>query len=176
MGLIFLTGMPGAGKSAVGEQLAGLLDWTFLDLDAEIVVRVGETIPEIFSRNGEPHFRDLEAAALKDALTTSGTVIALGAGALERDESLAQVTTNGTLIYLRAEIALLLERNLKVKSRPLLSAARSESDMRNQLEQLLRRREHGYLSASVIVDVDPSQTPAMIASHILARLRRSERV
>ncbi|HEY8996957.1 MAG TPA: shikimate kinase, partial [Edaphobacter sp.] len=80
---IVLTGFMGAGKSTVGKLLAGRIGWNFLDLDAHIETRAGITIPEIFAKHGEPHFRRLESSALASALSRSHTVLALGGGAPE---------------------------------------------------------------------------------------------
>ena len=58
---VVLIGMPGSGKSSVGRRLAGRMGREFVDCDAEIACRAGKSIPEIFARDGERAFRDLEA-------------------------------------------------------------------------------------------------------------------
>ena len=65
---LVLTGFMGAGKSTVGRLLASRLDWSFLDLDAHLEARTGATIPQLFERHGEAHFRRLESSALASAL------------------------------------------------------------------------------------------------------------
>ncbi len=176
MGLIFLTGMPGVGKSAVAAELARQLNWTLLDLDSEIARRAEKSIPAIFSEEGEPFFRELETAALSEALHESGAVIALGAGALERTENLESVQKNGVLVYLAAELDLLVERNAGGGGRPLLAGTRGKTELRNKLTVLHARREAAYSTASVIIHVTREQSPAEMASLILAKLRRSERI
>lgn len=176
MGLIFVTGMPGVGKSTVGVELARQLGWTFLDLDAEIERRAGKSIPGIFAKHGEPFFRELEAAALSETLHESGAVIALGAGALERADNLEIVGQNGVLVYLSADLDLLVERNQSAGGRPLLAGVQGEEDLRKRLAEFLARREAAYETASVIIQVTREQSPEEISSLILAKLRRSERV
>lgn len=73
-----LVGAPGAGKSSVGRLLARRLDTEFIDTDALIVERAGKPVSDIFIEDGEPHFRTLEADALREALTRSGAVVSLG--------------------------------------------------------------------------------------------------
>jgi shikimate kinase len=79
---VFLVGFMAAGKTTVGQELARRLGWDFVDLDAQIESREGQTIAEIFRDRGEREFRIVETAALRD-LTESlerDTVVALGGG------------------------------------------------------------------------------------------------
>jgi shikimate kinase len=73
----------GAGKSTIGRLLAARLAWSFLDLDAHLEARTGATIPQLFERHGEAHFRRLESTALASALGYNNTVLALGGGTPE---------------------------------------------------------------------------------------------
>jgi shikimate kinase len=77
---IGLIGPPAAGKSKVGKKLAKLLDLDFVDTDA-LVVRDHGAINDIFAEHGEQHFRELERAAVVDALRQDA-VIAFGGGAV----------------------------------------------------------------------------------------------
>ena len=61
----------GCGKSSVGRRLSELLCCPFMDLDQVIEEREGRTIPEIFSQDGEPAFRQMELEALKSIIMTS---------------------------------------------------------------------------------------------------------
>ena len=63
---VFLTGMPGCGKSTFGRKVASELDCNFIDLDKVIVEKEGISISRIFEIKGEPYFRELESALLKD--------------------------------------------------------------------------------------------------------------
>jgi shikimate kinase len=102
MALIFLCGMPGAGKSTVGKLLAEMRGSPFLDLDLEIERFAGKSIPAIFQSEGEAHFRRLESLCLQDALSLSEGVIALGGGALESERNLELLKENGALVYLQS--------------------------------------------------------------------------
>src|SRR5690606_7672941 len=86
-GHLVLTGYMGAGKSTVGALLAQRLRRPFIDLDREIERSTGQSIPTIFSEQGEAGFRRLEAQALAEALAGPEAVIAAGGGALLAAES-----------------------------------------------------------------------------------------
>ena len=62
---IFLTGMPGCGKSTFGRKVAMAMDLKFIDLDKEIVLEEQIPIIDIFESKGEDHFRNIESALLK---------------------------------------------------------------------------------------------------------------
>ena len=84
---IFLIGPMGAGKSAVGRQLARALHLSFKDSDEEIESRTGVDIPFIFEKEGEAGFRKREAAAIDDLTRIDGVVLATGGGAIVDPES-----------------------------------------------------------------------------------------
>lgn len=78
---VVLIGPPAAGKSRIGKRLGRILDAAFIDTDREIAAAHG-AIADIFATRGEPAFRELEAAAVADALAHAGAVVALGGGAV----------------------------------------------------------------------------------------------
>lgn len=109
---IILTGFMGAGKSTIGRTLAAHLGWTFLDLDHHLEQRTEATIPELFARHGEVHFRRLESSALASALALTSTVVALGGGTPEvHANRLLLEQTPGTLtVFLDASFPVLFDR------------------------------------------------------------------
>ncbi len=115
---IVLTGMPGSGKSTVGQMLADELGREFLDSDAEIVRVTGKSIPEIFSESGERGFRDIETAVIRDlAAHHVGCVISTGGGAILREENIRALGRNGRIYFLDRP----LEQLLPTPDRPLSS-------------------------------------------------------
>ena len=79
---VVLVGPPGAGKSTVGRLLADRLGVGYRDTDADIEAAAGKPIPDIFIDQGEPHFRELERTAVRDALAGHDGVLSLGGGAI----------------------------------------------------------------------------------------------
>jgi shikimate kinase len=121
---IVLTGFMGAGKSTIGRLLAARLNWTFLDLDAHLEARAGATIPQLFERHGEAHFRRLESAALASALGHNHTVLALGGGTPEEltNRLLLEQTPATFTIFLDAPFPTLFDRcMLQDIGRPILA-------------------------------------------------------
>lgn len=121
---LVLTGFMGAGKSTIGRMLAARLGWTFLDLDTHLEQRTGATIPQLFERHGEAHFRRLESTALASALGRSNTVLALGGGTPEglTNRLLLEQTPATFTVFLDAPFPVLFDRCvMQGLSRPVLA-------------------------------------------------------
>jgi shikimate kinase len=146
---IFLVGFMGSGKSTVGRLLAKRLGWEFVDLDAEIEGRFGVPISQIFEREGEPAFRDLEHEALNEQvhLVRRGKprVVALGGGAFVADRNRDALTTAGVSIWLECPSEVLWERVSDEEHRPL---ARD----RAAFERLFEQRQTSYRPADFRVE------------------------
>lgn len=97
---LVLIGMPGSGKTTVGREAARRLGRRFLDLDEMIRQRAGKTIPEIFERDGESAFRDLETEIVGELAGFGGNVIATGGGTVLRRENVERLRQNGKIILL----------------------------------------------------------------------------
>lgn len=110
---IILVGMPGSGKSTVGQCLAEMLGREFYDSDEEISKK-GETPAEIIEKYGEKHFRNIETQALADLCKKSGCVIATGGGAVTREENYDIIHQNGAVVFIDRDI-----ERLSTNGRPL---------------------------------------------------------
>ena len=157
MSHIFLYGPPGTGKSTIGKKLARNLKLPFVDLDRVIETKAGMSIAQIMEQQGESVFRDIETAVLKETVghassvtDASGKVIALGGGALLREENRTLVEAYGKVILLMAELPTLLKRmQHDVGKRPLLAG-----DLHSKLTSLLEKRREHYGSFSLKLHVD----------------------
>ena len=120
---IFLVGFMGCGKSTVGCSLADELGWSFFDLDQEIEKAAGESVTEIFERQGEAAFRSLETAALKKRIqhvrTGCPQVIALGGGAFTVQDNLKLATNHGVTVWLDTPLDVIEQRIAADTHRPL---------------------------------------------------------
>ena len=163
--IVYLVGMPGAGKSVVGEELAGRLGVPFVDLDVEIEREQGRPIADIFAAEGEAAFRAMEAAALTKAGTQDPAVVACGGGVVLEPANRITLRNTGLVVYLDVPLYQLRERVRPAAERPLI---REEGD----LEKLLAAREPLYREFAAHV-VDGRGTPAEVADAIVEELRWS---
>ena len=159
---IVLTGFMGSGKSTVGPLLAKRLGWRFLDADEVIEAEAGCTIAEIFARQGEAAFRDLEHATIVRLASGDGLVLALGGGAIELEETRTHlIGSAGTLlIHLEVELATTLKRCSGTENtRPVLA------DQAN-LARRYEKRMPLYRMAHVSIGVD-ALTPDEVVEAIV---------
>ncbi len=120
-----LIGMPGAGKTRVGGEVAQMLGVRFTDSDEVIEQRAGMRITEYFSEYGEPKFRELESQVIADLLRTAGGIVSLGGGA-PMTESVRRnlqryISQGGKVVYLQADPQEAMERARRGGNRPMLA-------------------------------------------------------
>src|SRR5438552_4248605 len=108
---VVLIGYRGSGKTTVGQKLADRLWLSFVDTDEMITRAAGKMIREIFEQDGEGKFRELEIAAIREACGRKDHVIALGGGAVLRQENRDLLKQAGhKIVYLRCDPQVLLQR------------------------------------------------------------------
>lgn len=144
---IFLVGMMGAGKSAVGRQLAARLGRDFIDTDHEIQARTGVAVSVIFEIEGEAGFRKREEQIIDELSLRDGVVLATGGGALMSPLTRSRLKQRGLTVYLQAKVHDLWLRTRNDRGRPLLDCA----DPRKRLEELLAVREPQYREVADLV-------------------------
>ena len=116
-----LIGMPGCGKTTVGQLLAEKTGRKFVDADKEIVRLAGKSIPEVFTEDGEGVFRNLETEVLAELGKRSGLVIATGGGCVTQERNYPLLHQNGTIFWLKRDLS-----NLPTDGRPLSQATSAE--------------------------------------------------
>jgi len=166
---LWLVGMMGAGKSAVGRALATRLDRRFLDTDAEVEARAGRSVATIFAEEGEARFRELEREAV-EAAAGHPWVVALGGGAPAQPGLSKRLAASGVVVYLRARPETLLARLGEARDRPLL-AGRDAGAREARLRELLERRRRHYEKADAIVDTDGLDVES-VAARVIEHLTR----
>ncbi|MES1147665.1 MAG: shikimate kinase [Bradyrhizobium guangdongense] len=144
---IVLVGMMGVGKSTIGRRMAARLRLPFVDADTEIEAAAGMTIPEIFERHGEPHFRDGDARVIARLLEGGPLVLATGGGAFMREETRRRIAAKAVSIWLKADPDVIMRRVRRRADRPLLQTADPEATV----TRLLSEREPIYGSADLTI-------------------------
>ncbi|MGW6459673.1 shikimate kinase [Streptomyces sp. NPDC055078] len=162
--LIVLVGPMGSGKSTAGELLAQRLGVAYRDTDADIVAAEGREIGDIFVNEGEPHFRELERAAVRDAVAGHTGVLALGGGAI-LDESTRALLTGLPVAYLSLDVEEAVRRTGLGQARPLLAV-----NPRRQWRELMDARRHLYTEVARVVVATDERTPEEVAQAVLDAL------
>jgi len=138
--LVCLIGFMGSGKSTVARLLGRQIGWQHVDLDKRIVDAAEQTIPEIFSKLGEPEFRKIEHAQLQRivgeaAEQQKSRVISLGGGTTAQPQNLALLRQAGAvLVWLHCPVEELLKRIAHIQDRPLF---RDEASFRTLYQERL---------------------------------------
>lgn len=162
--VIVLVGPPGAGKSTVGQLLAARLGVTYRDTDSDIVETAGKPISEIFLDDGEPHFRELERAAVRAALTGHEGVLALGGGAILSDVT-RELLAGRPVAFLDMGVAAAVKRVGLDAPRPLLTI-----NPRKQWRALMEERRPLYTEVARAVVSTEEHSPEEVAQAVLDAL------
>ncbi|ARS26546.1 shikimate kinase [Sphingomonas sp. KC8] len=157
---IVLIGLMGSGKSTVGRRLAARLHLPFIDADHEIEVAAGLSIPEIFARFGEAHFRDGERRVISRLIDGNPKIVATGGGAFMQDDTRQLILDKATAIWLDADIDVLADRVGRRDGRPLLK----DREPREVLAELAAIRNPVYALAPIHVRSQPLPHEATVDS------------
>lgn len=165
---VALVGLPGAGKSTVGQLVAATLALPFIDLDAELVARSGLSVADQFARDGEAAFRAAEAALSREIATRPPAILAPGGGWMANSAARTALAGACRTLYLRVSPAVAADRLARDPAvRPLLAAA---PDPTAALAALLERRGAEYGSADGTLDTD-ARSIADVAALVVAHVR-----
>ena len=161
---IYLCGFMGCGKSYMGRKLSKMLECSLVDLDAYIEEKEGMTIPEIFEKHGEPHFRKLEEKYIREMPENS--IVATGGGAIINPVTAEAARNAGTVIFLDAGFELCYRRIKGDTHRPLVM-----KNTKEQLMELFNKRREIYLKHSDF-SVDSNRNDKEIAAEIMEKLKQ----
>lgn len=154
---IVLVGMPGCGKTTIATELAKVTGKKLVDCDEEIVKREKRSIEEIFEKNGEEYFRNLETQVIKDIGKEKGLIISTGGGCVTREENYFPLKQNGEIFWIKRDI-----NELSTEGRPLSKA--------NKLSEMYEKRKTFYEKFSDLC-VDNNQNIETAVEKILSFLK-----
>ena len=168
--ILTLIGYRATGKTTLARLLAQRLGWDWIDADVEIERRAGKAIARIFAEDGEPAFRDLEAAAIADLCRRTRLVIAAGGGAPMRPETREVMRAAGKVVWLTARPETILARMSGDATTASRRPALTDRTGLEEILHLLAKREPIYRqTAHMEVDTE-GRTPEQLADEILGRL------
>lgn len=165
---VAMVGMMGAGKTAVGTQVARILNVPFLDSDEEIVRAANRSIAEIFERDGEPFFRARETEVLGRLLRGPPCILSTGGGAYLSDTNRRMIADQGIAVWLRADLELLWQRVRHKATRPLLRTA----NPRETLRTIYESRVPVYSLAELCVDSRADLSIEEMAGNVVTALQQ----
>ena len=159
------------GKTTIGKALAKQMGCTFYDLDWYIEERFHTKIPEIFARDGEEHFRDLEKRMLHEVAEFEDTVVACGGGTPCYFDNMDYMNSRSTTIYLQATADTILEHLGMSRGRRPLLEGKTPEELDAYVRKQLSEREPYYLKAQHIQEKElpPAQGQERIGSRTYIR-------
>jgi shikimate kinase len=148
---LILVGLPGSGKTTVGQGVAKATGRTFLDIDLEIERREGKSISQIFGERGEEYFRRKEREITEELAMVGHMIVSPGGGWIADPEVVALVRPPSQLVYLRVTPATALKRLGPMRMmRPLLT----RPDPLAEMTRLLAARRAAYETADHVVSTE----------------------
>jgi shikimate kinase len=151
--IVYLIGMPAAGKTSIGKQLAKKASYTFIDLDDVISAKEEVSIKQLFQEKGEAYFREIESKYLKEVSQTNvNTVVSLGGGTPCFYDNMDVILSSGKVFYINAPDYVIISRIIRgVTKRPLF-AGLNDNELSDKINLLLKEREPFYLKAHRQID------------------------
>lgn len=161
---IYLIGLPGSGKTTLGKQVAKALKLTFIDMDEKIEQSEGKSIPELFSKEGESYFREIERAVLHQVALEENCIISTGGGAPCFFDNMDYMNKTGKTIFLDVSPETLSQRlSVGNNKRPLLEGVNS---LLKEISLKHQQRMPFYTKAQLHIKGDNTQV-----GEILERLK-----
>ena len=148
---IFLIGLTGSGKTTLGKQLAKKLDLPFVDLDEYIITKEKRSVADIFSQDGEAHFRNLETEAIREIIKMKDVLVSTGGGAACFHDNMTIMNISGLTIFLDVPTPVIAQRlwdQPQREQRPMI-ANRTFDELKEFLQGLLEKRIQFYSEAKV---------------------------
>jgi XRE family aerobic/anaerobic benzoate catabolism transcriptional regulator len=159
-GRIALVGLRGAGKSTLGQKLAAERGLRYVELDKEIELESGMSLPELFSLYGQPGFRRFERRTLERLIDeNSQMVLAVGGGVVAEEETYGFLLSKCFTVWLKASPE---EHMSRVIAQGDLRPMAGNAEAMDDLKRILGAREPLYRKADGVVDTSGQTVDASL--------------
>lgn len=171
---IYVIGMPGAGKTHFGRQLAQSLGLHFKDLDDMIEKSEGRYIRQIIEEKGEPYFRELERDMLRSTGKMHSHVVSCGGGSPVHHGNMEWMKMNGIVLWLNTDLDVVAKRIAQNITRRPMFMGLNDAEIRVKLRELYEKRRKTYAKSDVQVDVNVKQTNvlAVVIQRVMKAVQR----
>jgi shikimate kinase len=166
---IYLVGMIGAGKTAVGKVLAARMGWKFDDLDLAMERSAGKDFRKVVEEEGWLGFRQREYAICKQYAQEDQVVVGLGGGTVRYDWNCDVLKGTGIRILLVADLAVLANR-VRINDRPRVNP---NSTLEEDLAKIWENHKELYYNfADIVCRTDQGKSVEEEVNEILEILQR----
>jgi shikimate kinase len=167
---IALIGYRGTGKTTVAQQLALQLGWDWVDADVEVELRAGKSIAAIFADDGEEAFRDLETGVVESLCARQRTIVALGGGAVLREDNRRAIGGCGAVVWLKASVDAINDRLAGDATTATRRPSLTNFSGRQEIAEVLKVRTPIYRACATLEVDTEGKTPTAIADEIVGSL------
>lgn len=166
---VFFTGFMATGKTRIGEATARSMGWKFIDTDKYIEAEQNRSISEIFEKEGEAYFRDLEFKAIQTLARKEYHIISLGGGALTQARVLQLIKREGILVRLWAPVEVISERIGRKDTRPLMRGL-TDQERQAKIQAMLDEREPYYSQADLSIESRDDTTVDQLTRQLKSKI------
>lgn len=164
---IILIGFMGTGKSAIAMNMSRRYNIDMIEMDQVIAEREGMSIPEIFEKHGEAYFRDVETKLLIEIQKKQNQIVSCGGGIVLREQNVAEMKKNGTVVLLTAEPETIYKRVKTDENRPILKGNKNIAF----ISELIEKRRAKYEAAADIVIATDGKNISEICDEIIEKIK-----
>ena len=166
---IYLSGMIGSGKTALGTLLGRRLRWSFFDLDQEMDRELGKSFHDLVREKGWLAFRELEYKICNRFSKMNRSVVALGGGTARYEWNRDILQGTGVRILLLADLKVLAER-VSRQDRPRVNPG---ATLEEDLKRIWEEHQDQYLAFSDLhYPTDGGKTVPEEVEDLLGMLRQ----
>ncbi len=167
---VYVTGMPGTGKTHFGRILSKSIHLQFFDLDEMIEKKEGDSIRNIIRDKGEPYFRNLEHEVLVEVSKLNNCIVSCGGGTPVFYDNMELMKRSGIVIWLNTNLDIIAKRIAHNKTRRPLFMGLSEHEIREKLNEIYEKRKKVYAKSDILIE--NMNSTSVLLSPVIQRIMK----